>query len=199
MSLFRLFAFGLLMTMPILPAGAQEVAARAELHESAGAAPATAAAGSVVWTRQTDESGQAMLAGRVDLPGRGIGASLSLRPNADASLPASHLLEVRFETSDAAHMVGRMPGVLAKDEPLAQGIPLSGASVQVTDNVFLFGLSAEPDALERNLDLMGSRHWFDIAIVYQSGERAILTLEKDAAAAELFDAVMADWQKSAAR
>ena len=43
------------------------------------------------------------------------------------------------------------------------------------------------------LDLLDTRRWLDLAIVYGTGRNAILTLEKDEEAQALFDTVLAAW------
>ncbi len=74
-----------------------------------------------------------------------------------------------------------------------QGTPLVGASARVVGNSFLFALSASPDDLAANTDLLDTRRWLDLAIVYGTGRNAILTLEKDEEAQALFDTVLAAW------
>lgn len=178
------------------------MADEARLHESAGEAAAPRlATGKVAWSQSVDESGAAVLEAHVDVPERGLSADITIKANHEAGLPASHLVEISFTPGAAFgnEAVDSVPGLLAKAEPDVQGTALSGATVNVTNNVFLFGLSNAPEAVARNLELLGSERWLDIAMVYKTGERAILTLEKDEAAAKVFDAVMAAWQMPAAR
>ncbi|MNI97872.1 hypothetical protein D3C73_1566010 [compost metagenome] len=60
-------------------------------------------------------------------------------------------------------------------------------------NSFLFALSASPDDQTTNSQLLESRRWLDLAIVYGTGRNAILTLEKDQEAQALFSEVFAAW------
>ena len=57
-------------------------------------------------------------------------------------------------------------------------MPLAGLAVKVTNGYFLIGLSAVEADQQRNMQLLKERDWFDIPIVYTSGKRAILAMEK---------------------
>ena len=78
--------------------------------------------------------------------------------------------------------IAGLPGVLLKNEELVQGTPLVGASARVVGNSFLFALSASPEDVTANTNLLTSRKWMDLALIYATGKRAIITLEKDATA-----------------
>jgi len=90
-----------------------------------------------------------------------------------------------------------LPGVLLKDQELVQRVPLVGASARVVGNSFLFALSAAAQDGVTNANLLTSRKWMDLALIYASGKRAIITLEKDAAAQALFSEVFAAWGAAA--
>ena len=50
-----------------------------------------------------------------------------------------------------------------------------------------------PERMKANLDLLATRGWIDIPISYRNGRRALLTLDKGAAGAAVFDQVMKEW------
>lgn len=106
----------------------------------------------------------------------------SLRRNTDKALPASHTIEIMFtlpmDFSEGG--IGNVPGVLMKQNEGGRGVPLAGLAVKVTNGYFLIGLSAVKKDTQRNLQLLAERDWFDIPIVYSSGKRAILAIEKGA-------------------
>ena len=118
-----------------------------------------------------------------------------IRKNSDPSLPASHLMEINFTVSDSfiGGSIAGLPGVLLKNEELVQGAPLVGASARVVGNSFLFALSATAEDSAANSNLLTTRKWMDLALIYASGKRAIITLEKDAAAQALFTEVFSAW------
>jgi len=89
--------------------------------------------------------------------------------------------------------IAGLPGVLLKNEELVQGSPLVGASARVVGNSFLFALSATPADAAANSALLTSRKWMDLALIYASGKRAIITLEKDDKAQKMFSDVFAAW------
>src|SRR5690606_39842931 len=122
------------------------------------------------------------------------------RKNVDTTLPASHLMEVSFRVSDSfiGGSVAGLPGVLLKNEELVQGQPLVGASARVVGNSFLFALSASPEDANTNSELLTSRKWMDLAIIYATGKRAIITLEKDEAAQAMFNEVFETWSTATA-
>jgi len=58
----------------------------------------------------------------------------------------------------------------------ARGTSLTGLAVKVTNGYFLIGLSAVDTDVQRNVQLLKDRSWFDIPIVYTNGGRAILAM-----------------------
>src|SRR4029078_3815715 len=74
--------------------------------------------------------------------------------------------------------INNVPGVLMKQDEQARGVPLAGLAVKVPNGYFLIGLSAVHVDVQRNIQLLKERGWFDIPLVYTSGKRAILALGK---------------------
>lgn len=155
--------------------------------------------GSAIWRTETVSPGPGLapeLAVRADveIPERHLRMTWSLRRNTDKALPASHTIEITFTLPADFDEggIGNVPGVLMKNGEQARGIPLAGLSVKVTNGYFLIGLSSVDIDKKRNIDLLKTRGWFDIPIVYTSGKRAILAMEKgppgDRAFAEAFRA-----------
>ena len=139
-------------------------------------------AGTATWERGT-ELGQPVILGRATVPLRGMTAILRIRPNTDPTLPATHIIEVAFEVAPGfdGDPVAQLRGVLVKDEAPAQGKALNGAAARVIQNTFLFAVSQAARA-DENAEQIQRRLFLDLAIVYESGRRAIVTFEKDAAA-----------------
>jgi len=139
--------------------------------------------------------GEPTIIGQANIPAKNLGVRILIRRNGDRSLPASHLMEIDFEVSSAfaGGSIAGLPGILLKNEELVQGAALVGASARVVGNSFLFALSAAEPDIRTNLDLLQNRKWMDLAMIYSSGRRAIITLEKDETAQTLFNDVMAIW------
>jgi len=158
--------------------------------------------GSAVWRTETVSPGSGLapeLEVRADItvPERNMTVTWTLRRNTDQALPASHTIEIMFNLpSDfPGGGIANVPGVLMKDSEQARGVPLAGLAVKVTNGFFLIGLSAVPADVQRNVDLLKSRPWFDIPIVYNNGGRAILALEKGSPGDRAFADAFAAWGK----
>jgi len=156
--------------------------------------------GSAVWRTETVSPGSGLapelaIRADVEIPERRMRMTWSLRRNTDKALPASHTIEVMFtlpaDFSEGG--IGNVPGLLMKQNEQARGVPLAGLSVKVTNNYFLIGLSSIPVDKERNIQLLKERDWFDIPIVYTSGKRAILAIEKGVPGTRAFEESFRAW------
>lgn len=164
-------------------------------EQGAGANGPAPFSGTVDWTRDVDELGLPVIRATARIPARNLSVDLLFRKNSDAALPASHLVEINFSVLDSfvGGGIATLPGVMFKNEELSQGTPLAGASARVFDNQFLFALSAETVDLASNATLMRSQAWIDLLMVYSTGRRAIMTLEKGEDGQAIFDAVLDAW------
>jgi hypothetical protein len=156
--------------------------------------------GSAIWRTETISPGPGLapeLAVRadVDIPERHIRMTWSLRRNTDKNLPASHTIEIMFTLPPDFDQKGvnTVPGVLMKPSEEARGVPLAGLSVKVTNGYFLIGLSSVDVDVQRNIALLKDRDWFDIPIVYTSGKRAIMALEKGTPGQRAFEEAFRAW------
>ena len=179
---------------PAVLAGSQSLLLEASPSGTTGAVPFS---GTVEWSEGVDELGLPTIVGHASIPARNLGVNVTIRKNADPSLPASHLMEVDFQVNDTfiGGTIANLPGVLLKNEELVPGTPLVGASARVVGNSFLFALSASPADATTNTDLLENRKWMDLAVVYGTGRNAIITLEKDETAQALFEKVFGTWSQ----
>ena len=194
---------------PVAPPAAQTspdaqtavVAQRAFLYEEgveAGSA-GQASSGQTIWSvaeETIDGRTETVLRMRIEVPERSIVANLSLRPNRDDTLPASHLLEVRFDLPQnfTGQGVAEVPGLVMKTTEEARGDALIGASVKVADGFFWVALSNIPDERERNLTLLQERGWIDLPMLYENRKRAILTLEKGTPGTRAVEQAVTAWR-----
>jgi hypothetical protein len=158
--------------------------------------------GSVIWRTETVSPGPGLapeLAVRADveIPERHITMTWSLRRNTDQALPASHTIEILFNlpADFAGGGIANVPGILMKQSEQARGTPLAGLAVKVTNGFFLIGLSAVDADMQRNIQLLKERPWFDIPVVYTAGGRAILAMEKGTPGDRAFADAFAAWEK----
>jgi hypothetical protein len=158
--------------------------------------------GSATWRTETVSPGSGLapelqIRADVAIPDRNMSVTWSLRRNTDQALPASHTIEIMFNLPPdfAGGGVANVPGVLMKESEQARGVPLAGLAVKVTNGFFLIGLSAVDADVQRNMQLLKDRPWFDVPIVYNNGGRAILALEKGPSGDRAFTDAFAAWGK----
>jgi hypothetical protein len=156
--------------------------------------------GSALWRTETVSPGPGLapeLAVRADIeiPERKLRMTWSLRRNTDKALPASHTIEILFTlpADFPEGGIGNVPGVLMKQNEQARGVPLAGLAVKVTNGYFLIGLSAVEADQQRNIQLLKERDWFDVPVVYTTGKRAILAMEKGTPGARAFEEAFRAW------
>ena len=158
--------------------------------------------GTATWRTETISPGSGLapelqIRADVTIPERNMSVTWSLRRNTDQALPASHTIEIMFNLPPdfAGGGVANVPGVLMKESEQARGVPLAGLAVKVTNGFFLIGLSAVDADVQRNMQLLKERPWFDVPVVYNNGGRAILALEKGPSGDRAFADAFAAWGK----
>ncbi|MBI4274530.1 MAG: hypothetical protein HY659_07505 [Rhizobiales bacterium] len=159
--------------------------------------------GSAVWRTETGSPGagqppQFTVRADVEIPDRRMTMTFSIRRNLDQTLPASHTIEITFNipADFPGGGIGNVPGVLMKQAEQTRGVPLAGLAVKVTTGFFLIGLSAVDADVQRNVQLLKERAWFDIPLVYSNNQRAILAIEKGTPGEHAFDQAFANWDRS---
>ena len=134
----------------------------------------------------------------IEIPEMRMTAMLDIRRNTDKSLPASHVMEMKFALPHdvAGGKVISAPGVMMKFTERARGTPLSALTVKVTEGSFLAGLSNVDVDRARNIQLLKERAWFDIPMVYANQHRGILAVEKGFHGEDVFNEAMTAWEQS---
>ena len=158
--------------------------------------------GSATWRTETVSPGSGLapelqIRANITIPERNMTLTWSLRRNADQALPASHTIEIMFNLPPdfTGGGVANIPGVLMKESEEAPGVALAGLAVKVANGFFMIGLSAVDADVQRNMQLLKDRPWFDVPIVYNNGGRAILALEKGPSGDRAFADAFAAWGK----
>ena len=152
---------------------------------------------SVGWQFLTAGPSGPELIANFDIPATGANIRLSMRKNTDATLPASHLIEVatsppRDFPGKAVTGIGKLVVKLA---PEAEGAPLIGDVAEICDGIFWIGLSAVPSNTEVNLRLLTLGAFFDLPLTYKSGQRATLTFEKGRTGVKVFEQALAAFRQ----
>ncbi|MBY0362905.1 MAG: hypothetical protein K2X45_13455 [Phreatobacter sp.] len=187
-------------TAPAAPVQPGQAHRAALFEETPGNAAGTLMQGSVVWRTQTVSVGPGQppdlaLLGEVSIPERRMMVTITIRRNLDQTLPASHTIEVLYALPRDFQFggVAEVPGVLMKVSEQARGVPLVGQAVRVTNGFFFIGLSGFDMDRNTNIQALKTRPFFDIPMRYDSGRRAILTIEKGAAGDRAFEEAMQAW------
>lgn len=155
--------------------------------------------GNAIWkTEAVSGAGRAPELGlriEIEIPERHIGVVLKMRRNTDPGFPASHTIEITFDTpGDAFGGVADMRGIRAKGGETAQGNPIIAEVQKVKEGYFLLALpNLEED---NNLTMLRERDWIDIPFVYANGRRAVLTFQKGTPGERAVREVFSSWGKT---
>jgi hypothetical protein len=170
-------------------------------EEQTNSAQGSAETGSVVWSLVEESPGNDLPAepavrAEANIPGKDVQLKMTIRRNADPSLPASHIIEMIFLTPDDFDGGGidSVLRIAMKPSEQETGSPLLGVPAKIADGFFLVALNDTRADLETNLTLLRRQEWIDIPIVYKSGRRALITLEKGIPGDKVFDQALDAWQ-----
>ena len=73
------------------------------------------------------------------------------------------------------------------------GNPLIGIPAKIADGFFLVALNDTKAEIDANLTLLRRQSWIDVPVVYKSGRRALLTMEKGIPGDKVFDEALKAW------
>jgi hypothetical protein len=172
-------------------------------EERIGQTSPTAVEGTASWSLQHEagEDGrpQAIVQGRISVPGRGMTALVTFKRNSDASLPASHLVELVFSLPQdfEGGAIDSVQRIAMKQSEQDRGTPLVAVPAKITDDFHMIALNDFPDARATNLDLLRTRNWMDIPLIYRNGRRALLTLQKGPQGIKAFEDAIREWNAAA--
>jgi hypothetical protein len=171
-------------------------------EERLGQRGPTALEGSVLWRIVSESPGgdaqpEAAIRGEINVPEKNLTALITIKRNADTSLPASHLIEIVF--SLPANFEGggieTVQRVAFKATEEDRGNELIAVPAKITDDFFMVALNDYAEAVSANLQLMREREWIDIPVVYGNGRRALITLDKGSQGVDIFNRALSEWQR----
>jgi hypothetical protein len=186
---------------PATPAEAVPVGQKAIFYEErTSGSDGSARTGAVVWSVVRESPGndrppEPAVRGDLSIPEAGLNVRMTLRRNADATLPASHILELIMTVPDdfAGGTIEDVQRVNLKPSEADAGAPLNATPVKVADKYFLVALENSPAAIKSNLALLRDQSWIDLPVVYRSGRRALFTMEKGLVGDQVFKQVLDAW------
>lgn len=191
---------------PQPPAAQVAVGQKAIFYEErTSTAPGSAESGSVVWSVVQESPGSDLppepaIRGEATIPGKDVQLRMTIRRNADQTLPASHIIELIFLTPDGFGG-GGIDNILRfalKNTEEAPGSQLAGMPAKIADGFFLIALNETKQEMEANLNLLRRQNWIDVPVIYKNGRRALITMEKGIPGEKVFEEVMKAWQTASA-
>lgn len=170
-------------------------------EERTSLAEGTADTGSTVWTLVNESPGNDLppepaIRAEVNIPSKNVQLKMTIRRNADTTLPASHIIEMIFLGNFEGGGIESVLRVALKGSEAAPGSPLIGIPARITDGYFLIALSSSGAERNTNLELLLRQSWIDIPIVYKSGRRALVTLEKGVPGDKVFQEAIQAWRNA---
>ena len=146
-------------------------------------------------TGQNQAAGPAVQAD-IDIPDAKMRATVTIRKNTDASLPATHTIDLRFSFADGAEIKGfkdmALPQMRRDDTPT--GDALSGVRVKINDDYFLVGLTRSDADTAHNLEMLSTRNWLDFPLLFNDDHIAKLTFEKGATGQSVIAQAIEAWK-----
>ena len=181
---------------PVAAGGPKALLIEAQPRDVAVTSGDTVIPATIDWQFVEDATGGPEIRADLEVPGRGMKVSLVIRRNIDPDLPASHLIEVM--TTTPADFPGKgirgVPGLALKPGEKDPAEPIQAAAVTVADGIFWIAPYTTEPEVTRNLWVLKERPWIDLPMVYETGQRAILTFEKGPEGTEAFNRAFAAWE-----
>lgn len=148
----------------------------------------------IVWRLVPDPAGP-IIAATIEIPERRMLIAFSIQENRNTALRFSHEIDL-LVTVDPNYMhpaggVQSIATLAVKTTEDAIGEPIVGVSQSLPPDFFWIEL--DPAAANQNINLLRSRDWFDLGILYANGHRAILTFEKGRDGILVFQEALAAW------
>lgn len=169
-------------------------------EERTSSAQGSAEPGSTVWSVVQESPGggrppEPAIHAEATIPGKNIQLRLTIRRNADSTLPASHIVEMIFLTPDNfdGGGVDNVLRMAMKSSEQDAGNPLIGIPAKIGDGFFLIAMNDNKAEMDANMNLLLRQSWIDIPIVYKSGRRALITMEKGIPGEKVFDDALKAW------
>ncbi len=171
-------------------------------EERTASSGGSAETGSTVWSLVQESPGgdlpaEPAVRADVTIPGKEVQLRMTIRRNGDPTLPASHIIELIFLTPDnfEGGVIDNLLRMTMKETEEATGNPLLGVPAKIGDGFFLIALSDGKPEQEANMQLFRRMKWIDIPIVYRSGRRALMTLERGIPGDKIFEEAIKAWSQ----
>ena len=150
--------------------------------------------GTVEWSK-VDRPVPGILA-TIRLPEKDVTIRLSIFPNSSDVWRATHMIRFTVSGELAKSPIRSFPAIAGKTRENFSGERLEARALpRLGVPWFRLALSDRNQQTElKNLQRLRYGAWFDVAIRFRDGSRALLTIERGEAGAEIFDSVLQAWQ-----
>lgn len=156
--------------------------------------------GQVVWRLDTIPGGSGAapvtaVRGSVTIPDAKMSMEMLVRVNREATLPASHTVEITFKPQGERPGVVEIGPIEGRDQETQAGYQLKGAMVPVGENLFLIGLDKTEMALVKNIEAIRDRRWFAFQFRLKDNRIGAVLIEKGPTGERAFKDAIASWGK----
>ena len=131
-----------------------------------------------------------------DIPDLKMHATMTLRKNTDATLQATHTIDLKFSFADGAPITGfkdvGLPQMRIQDSTAADA--LTSVKVKISDTYFLIALAKGEADTTRTLDLMQTRSWFDFPLLLNDDRIAKVVFQKSPEGRAMLDKAFDAWK-----
>jgi hypothetical protein len=173
-------------------------------EERTSNADGSARTGAVIWSEVRESPGndrppEPAVRGDLSIPDLGLTVTITIRRNADPTLPASHIAELVMGVPEnfSGGAIDAVQRVNFKPTEESAGASLAAVPVKVAEGFFLVAMDgSSPQSIERNIGLLREQSWIDIPVVYRTGRRALFTMEKGLSGDLVFKRVIDAWAQS---
>ena len=174
-------------------------------EERTSSAAGSAEPGTIVWSLIQESPGgnlppEPAIRAEATIPGKDVQLRMTIKRNADQTLPASHIIEMIFLTPENFEGGGieNILRVAMKGSEQEAGNPLIGIPAKIAEGFFLVALNDTKAEIDANMGLLRRQSWIDVPVVYKSGRRALFTMEKGIPGDKVFDEALQAWQAASA-
>ena len=159
--------------------------------EPADGSPETSHDAAVSWALDQDADFSPIIVAYIIVPDQRLRITLNIRKALESDIMSHEIsLLVTQEEGFAGVRVQAVEKMAAKTSEEGIGVALDGNAFEAA-GVFFIELLTEQE--RPNSNKLRSSPWFDLALVYDSGERAILSFSRGTPGDEIFAEVFAAW------
>ena len=161
------------------------------LEPSDGGAISDRYEASIYWSLLTDDDAISVIAAAIEIPDQGITIDVRIEESTDPQFSHEISALLTQATRFQDDPIDTIDNISVKTSEEGIGAAFAG-DIVTDDRFFLLALPSSNGILNTNRIMQSP--WFDLAIIYQSGRRVIVSFNKGTAGDEIFSAAYDIWQ-----